>query len=254
MATSSRGHDYVDASAAANDNNGRVLREAPGRDTFWQNICYNQNMKITKFGHCCMLIEEGELRILTDPGIYSVQQNNVRDIDVVLITHEHADHFHIDSVKEILKNNPSMKIITNSSVGELLKKENISFDIVEDGQSTQIKEVLIEGIGKLHGAFHSSIPQIQNTGYFIADRLFYPGDALTNPVRSIEILALPVAGLWLKLPEAIDYAIELKPKKCFPVHEGILQNPGTVHRLPPPILAEHDILFTVLEIDKEYHF
>ncbi|MBI2052837.1 MAG: MBL fold metallo-hydrolase, partial [Candidatus Ryanbacteria bacterium] len=28
-------------------------------------------MKITKFGHCCLLIKENGVRILTDPGTYS---------------------------------------------------------------------------------------------------------------------------------------------------------------------------------------
>lgn len=52
-------------------------------------------MKITKFGHCCLLIEENGVRILTDPGTYSTQQSEVKNIDFVLITHEHADHFQL---------------------------------------------------------------------------------------------------------------------------------------------------------------
>src|SRR3989344_5644853 len=50
-------------------------------------------------------IEENGVRILTDPGTYSTQQSEVKNIDFVLITHEHADHFHIDSLKALLKNN-----------------------------------------------------------------------------------------------------------------------------------------------------
>ena len=63
------------------------------------------------------------MKILTDPGTYSTQQNEVKNIDVVLITHEHQDHFHIDSLKALLKNNPQVKIITNKSVGALLEKK-----------------------------------------------------------------------------------------------------------------------------------
>ena len=40
-------------------------------------------MKITKFGHCCLLIEENGVRILTDPGTYSTQQSEVKYIDFV---------------------------------------------------------------------------------------------------------------------------------------------------------------------------
>ena len=211
-------------------------------------------MKITKFGHCCLLIEENGVRILTDPGMYSTQQDEVKNIDVVLITHEHQDHFHIDSLKAVLKNNPQAKVITNKSVGALLEKDGIVFNIVEDGQNSNEKGVLIEGFGKDHALMHASIPSIQNTGYFIANRLFYPGDAFTNPGKQIEILALPVAGPWMKLPEAIDYALELKPKTCFPVHDVILKFPGSTHRIPLQVLEPKGIKFVVLEIDKEYEF
>jgi len=211
-------------------------------------------MKVTKFGHCCLLIEEQNLRILTDPGMYSTQQNDVKNIDVVLVTHEHQDHLHIDSLKIILKNNPLAKIITNKSVGVLLEKEGIVFTLIEDGQNFSEKEVLIEGFGKNHEVIHSSIPQTQNTGYFIANRLFYPGDAFTNPKKQIEVLALPVAGPWMKLSEAIDYAIKLQPKVYFPVHDGILKSFGSAHRIPSQVLEPKGIKFVVLEIDKEILF
>jgi len=211
-------------------------------------------MKITKFGHCCMLIEQNGIRILTDPGNYSTQQSEIKNIDYVLITHEHSDHLHLDSLKVLLKNNPQAKVITNNSVGELLTKENIIFTIVEDGQNFDANGVLIEGFGTDHALMHSSLPPTKNTGYFIANRLFYPGDAFTNPGKQVEILALPVAGPWLKLSVAIDYALELKPKVCFPVHDGILKSFGSAHSVPPKVLEPKGIKFVVLKIDKEYEF
>ncbi|MBU4351237.1 MBL fold metallo-hydrolase [Candidatus Parcubacteria bacterium] len=211
-------------------------------------------MKITKFGHCYLLIEESGVRILTDPGIYSTQQNEIKNIDFVLITHEHADHFHIDSLKALLKNNLQAKIITNKSVAMLLEKENIAFSIIEDGQNFDANGILIEGFGKDHAIMHTSISPTQNTGYFIANKLFYPGDAFTHPGKQVEILALPVAGPWMKLSEAIDYALKVKSKICFPVHEGILKLPGSTHSIPPKVLKPKEIKFVVLEIDKEYEF
>lgn len=211
-------------------------------------------MKITKFGHCCLLIEENGVRILTDPGTYSTQQNEVKNIDLVLITHEHQDHLHIDSLKAVLKNNPQAKIITNKTVGTHLEKESINFSIVEHGQTTSEKGVLIEGFGKEHALMYASIPSIQNTGYFIANLLFYPGDAFTNPGKQVEILALPVAGPWMKLPEAVDYALELKPKISFPVHDGILKNIGSTNRIPKQVLEPKGIKFIIPELGQEMVF
>ncbi len=201
-----------------------------------------------------MLIEENSVRILTDPGTYSTQQNTVRDIDVILITHEHADHLHIDSLKALLQNNPQAVVVTHTGVGTLLEKENIPFTLVEHGEQLTLKGVLVEGLGKEHAIMHPSLPIIHNTGYFIADRLFYPGDAFTDPGKPVELLALPVAGPWMKLADAIDYALRIKPTVCFPIHEGILKSPGSTHVLPLKILEPHGITFTILEIDKEYEF
>jgi len=63
-----------------------------------------------------------------------------------------------------------------------------------------------------------------------------------------------IAGLWMRLSETIDYALEIKPNTCFPVHDSILKQPGSTHRIPPQVLEPKGIKFVVLEIDKEYEF
>ena len=101
---------------------------------------------------------------------------------------------------------------------------------------------------------HTSIPSIQKHGLFYRKQTFYPGDAFTHPGRRVEVLALPVAGPWMRLLEAIDYALEINPKTCFPVHEGILKQPGSTHAIPPKVLEPSGIKFVILEIDKEHEF
>ena len=211
-------------------------------------------MKITKLGHCCLLVEVNGLRILTDPGTYSEQQNSLTDVDIVLITHEHPDHFHVESVKKIISNNPSVRIITNSAVGKLLEQDEIEFQILEKG-SAELQGVIFEAFGEKHAYMYSTIPPVQNTGYFIDNKLFYPGDALTNPNKPVEVLALPVAGPWMKLSEAIDYALEVKPSKCFPVHDGIMKIVGgVIHKLPETVLKSAGIEFVVIDLDHSLEF
>ena len=214
----------------------------------------NEAMKITKYGHCCMLIEEGGLRIITDPSLYSTGQEAAQNIDIILISHEHQDHFHIDAVKAILALNPQAKLVTNSAVGTLLQKAGLPFEVVENGQSRKDKEITIEGIGTEHATIYAGIPNVMNTGYFIGGKLFYPGDAFTLPERAVDILALPVAGPWLKLSEVIDYAKAVKPKIWVPVHDAILKDPNFGFMLPSRILEPMGIPGKMLESGKEIDF
>lgn len=208
-------------------------------------------MKITKFGHCCLLIQQKSLRILTDPGIFSTGQDSVQNIDLILITHEHADHCHLDSIKNILKNNPTAKIFANKSVGVLLEKENLKFFVFENGQKYFEKDVSIEACGNEHAIIHPDLPTVQNTGFLIDDKLFYPGDSFAKPPKEIEILALPVAGPWMKISEAIDYAKIVKPRVWFPMHDGILKYTEVGSRWPTFFLEQIGVKTLILEIGKE---
>ena len=205
-------------------------------------------MKITKLGHCCLLIEINGMRIVTDPGVYAAEQEQFSNVDAVLITHEHPDHFHLDSLKKILQNspNPDLKIITNRSVAKLLEPEGIAYVLVEHGQSFSIEgKVTVEGFGTKHAEILPSISPADNTGYFVDNKFFYPGDAFTIPGKPVEVLALPVAGPWLKISESIAYAENIKPKACFPVHDGNLKTAGVHHTLPQNVLSVKGIKFII---------
>jgi L-ascorbate metabolism protein UlaG (beta-lactamase superfamily) len=211
---------------------------------------YNDWMRITKYGHCCLLIEENAKRIITDPGMFSTAQNEAKNIDIVIITHDHGDHLHMESVKHIMKNNPEAVIVTNRDVGALLTKENIFFTKIEDGEEKTINEIRIKGIGNDHAVLLPGITLSMNTGYFIGERFFYPGDSFVEPKSAVDILALPVAGPWMKLSEALEYAEAVQPKTCVPVHDGMLKNPGMMTKALQNIFAQKNISYLELPIDR----
>lgn len=201
-----------------------------------------------------MLIKKGNLTILTDPGTWTTAQNELTGINLILITHEHQDHLHIESVKKILTNNPTAIIITNRGVGEILKKEGIGYELLEDGGTNTIQNVKLEGHGDTHGLVHPDIPNVVNTGYFIGERFYYPGDAFAQPKSSPEILALPVSGPWVYMRDCIEFARALKPKTAFPVHDGFLAFGGPFHAVPKKLLEPQGIEFRVPELGKEMEF
>src|SRR5579864_2125034 len=93
-------------------------------------------MKITKFVHSCLLVEgnleTGEARnILIDPGQFSwesglIDLNKLPQVNRILITHEHQDHFYLPFVQALKEKFPDAKIITNPNVVKILKDAHIS--------------------------------------------------------------------------------------------------------------------------------
>lgn len=204
-------------------------------------------MRITKFGHACLLVEDTGLRLLIDPGIYSTDVEELKELTDVWITHEHSDHFDDQKLLVILKQNPNARVITNQNVTKLITELKPEFHgRIQD--TTTLESSVLQSTGEFHAPLHASIPPIPNTGVIVNNRFFYPGDNLVVPKYPIEILALPVAGPWLKLSDATDYAIRVKPNICFPVHDGILKQTGTTDRLPGEILPHHGINWQVLAI------
>ena len=221
-------------------------------------------MRITKLGHCCLVIEEAGVRIMTDPGAWTPLEVEPRsepsrpptgratlrrealDIDFIFITHEHQDHLHVESLKEVLRNNPKARILTNKGVGKLLEEAGIQFDLLEHGGARDCAGIRVEGFGEKHAVIYESFGQVQNTGYFFQDKFFYPGDAFYDPGKAVAMLALPVCGPWMKISESIEYAKKLRPKKAFPVHDGMLKILGPFHGVPEAMLRRENIDFMPL--------
>lgn len=177
---------------------------------------------ITKIDHCCLVVAIDGVTILTDPGMYSWQEQSVMTgIDAVLITHEHGDHYHGDSVKAIVKNNPKVRIITNSGVGRQLAAIGVAYEKVEGRDKTAVGGVSVESFDCRHEEIYEDWGQVQNTAYFIGQKLFFPGDAYCVPGVPVEVLALPVAGPWCRIGDAIRYGLKIMPLKAFPVHDGM---------------------------------
>ncbi len=213
-------------------------------------------MIITKFGHCCLLIEVKGLRILTDPGNYN-EVPIVVGVDVVLITHEHQDHCHVESLSIILAKNPEARVITHLSVGKILDEARIQWESMVDGEEKILKGVSIQSLGSEHACIHHDLPKAQNTGFFIDRTLFYPGDSFHNPQKEVVILALPVAGPWMKLEEVIEYAKLIKPKVVFPVHDGLLRQGielGPTRRIPKMLLEPLGIQYVDMVEGSQYDF
>lgn len=171
-------------------------------------------MIISKHTHSCLLIKEKRKVILIDPGNYTSEDDALRledihQLDYLLITHEHVDHLYIPFVKELTNKFVNLQIISNSSVANLLYKE----DILAKTQGNTFIEVIDAPHEHVFAA-----PQFQNNLFNVFSTLTHPGDNLSFK-ETCKILALPVQAPWGSLTQAVEKAIEVKPEYIIPIHD-----------------------------------
>ena len=180
-------------------------------------------MKITKFAHACLKLENKSSTIWIDPGNFT-EDFVPQKAEAVVITHLHDDHCHRPNIEKLLELNPDTKIFSTAEVAD--KLQDLDVTMVQHGDMHQTGSFDLEFFGDMHQEIHRSIPLVQNTAVMVNRRFYYPGDSYTPPEYQPEILAVPASAPWLKIADVIDYLNLVKPKKAFPTHNALLSDIG----------------------------
>ncbi|MDN5289557.1 MAG: L-ascorbate metabolism protein UlaG, beta-lactamase superfamily [Mucilaginibacter sp.] len=182
-------------------------------------------MKISKYLHSCLVFELDGYKILFDPGDYSFIEGLVTpqmfaDVDIVIITHIHPDHFVIDILKNIIDISGA-QVITNTQVGEQLDRAGIPYIILEDAtanfgpfklQAFPVKHALI---------MDNPLPQM--TGFLINDKVLHPVDSMEDKLldfKNVELLIMVTMAPFANEVMIAAFADKLQPRQILPVHDG----------------------------------
>ena len=196
-------------------------------------------IKVHPVAHASFVMETPVGTIYADPVGEAAQYADFPDADLILITHEHGDHYNADTLAALVKENT--QIITNPAVFDMLAEGvKANANAVANGASASFKELKVDAIPAYNTTeerknFH---PQGRDNGYvlnFDGFRVYISGD--TEDVPEMRALTdIDLAFVCMNLPFTMDAnaaasaVSEFAPTYVYPYHyrgrDGGTQDPA----------------------------
>ncbi|MBS3144947.1 MBL fold metallo-hydrolase [Candidatus Woesearchaeota archaeon] len=188
-----------------------------------------EGINIERLNHDCFKIKAQNKIIYFDPYQIELQEQ----ADLILITHEHADHLSLKDIEKLLKQGTTIVTIPEcqSTLSRIAEKIS-SVVLIEPFQKKEVQGITIEtipayNINKFRAPnmpFHPK--QDGRVGFIITvngKRIYHAGDTDCIPemqqLKNIDIALLPVSGTYVMTPEEAVQAVKIiKPKIAIPMH------------------------------------
>jgi L-ascorbate metabolism protein UlaG (beta-lactamase superfamily) len=208
-------------------------------------------MKITKYPQSCLLIEKDDTRVIIDPGSFVNAGYSAAEfgaINIILITHEHADHADAGFLDQIAECNPGVEVVANESTKKILG--NRVTRVASSGEVLTIANVQIHAIDIPHVAMVNGDPGPQNTAYIIDGILFHPGDGIDASGVESRVVAAPIAGPDISPRDVYSFVEQTKAEIVVPIHYNYHKaDPNLFKNLLSPLGVQTFVLENGQSID-----
>jgi len=185
------------------------------------------DLKITFIGHASLIFSFNGKVIHVDPVSEQADYSKLPKADIILITHEHSDHFDLSAIK-ILRTNQTKLILTETCARKIsggMVMKNGDVQIIQG-----IKFEAMPAYNMIHKRdngqpFH---PEGVGNGYILTfgdKRVYVAGDTENIPemkaLQGIDVAFLPMNLPYTMTPEMVaDAAKSFRPKILYPYHYG----------------------------------
>jgi L-ascorbate metabolism protein UlaG (beta-lactamase superfamily) len=187
-------------------------------------------MRLTHIGHACLLLEADGARVLIDPGAFTHGFEELTDLDAVLITHAHLDHYDAERLPTLLEANDGARLVAEPEVAAELRRVGLDAAPLHPGESTSVGSLTVTAAGGMHAVIHDDIPRIGNVGLVFAAEgeptFFHPGDSYEATPEGIDVLGVPLTAPWAALKETVEFVRAVAPRVAVPIHDAIVSPVG----------------------------
>lgn len=189
-------------------------------------------VKLTFFGHSFFKVEFNGTKILFDPFINNTcsdsafkriipckaKKADLNDIDLILISHEHFDHFDKKAVESIVKQNNALVVAHDSILNEL-ELERRFLCPLNLNQKLNVRNLNIEAFTAHHPESFYPI------GFLVSAKgksIYFSGDtSLIDDFSKInvDLALLPIGGTYtMDCVDSVKATKLIKPKFVVPMH------------------------------------
>jgi L-ascorbate metabolism protein UlaG (beta-lactamase superfamily) len=201
-------------------------------------------LRITWIGHSTVLVDLDGVRLLTDPVLRpriahlrrianAVDTGKLGELDAVLVSHLHYDHFSIASLRLLGR---SVRVVVPQGAARMLRRRGFSELVeVDVGDEVAIGAVTVRATEAEHPGKRSPWGRnAPSVGYLVSGsaRVYFAGDTdlfdgMSELGPDIDLALLPVAGWGPRLPaghldplSAATALALLRPRTAIPIHWG----------------------------------
>jgi L-ascorbate metabolism protein UlaG (beta-lactamase superfamily) len=182
---------------------------------------------ITWLGHSSFLIRSRGQKIYTDPYDLSGILDSLPKADIVLITHDHGDHYSPQDLKIIAQ--PATWVVSIRSVVDDLSDDIRHTRTVAPGDTVTVNGILIEAVPayNIGKSYHPRDKGYVGFVIHLKDKtIYHAGDTDVIPeMKDIhaDVALLPVGGKYtMDAIEAARAADIIGPKVAVPMHWGTI--------------------------------
>jgi L-ascorbate metabolism protein UlaG (beta-lactamase superfamily) len=218
------------------------------------------NVRLTWYGHATVLVDD-QVRALTDPVLTAslahlhrraglVPEGLVDSVDVVLVSHLHADHLHLPSLALLPRGTP---VVVPRGAARLLRRLPVEPVEVVAGEDLQAGGARIRVVPAVHdgrrwpwsrarGDALGYVVCGRGATYFAGDTSLFPGMADLHPDLDVALMPVGGWGPWLRghhlNPRTAAECLPLiGARVSVPIHYGTLW-PRGLSRVRPHVF--HD--------------